>query len=350
MAKTHYFPSDQVHFTLGRRQRAGAHRRERRHRRRPHARRQRRPDRARLDGRRHRRARLGPRLPAGRADRGRRRRSPATRWPSRCSTCTPRAGAGPRSCPGSGCWPTTSPMPTCGSSTSPRATSPTCARTSRSRSSPSWARWASAPRAPARSRSCRPGRFGGNMDTRQLTRGTTLYLPVQVDGALFSCGDAHARPGRRRGLRDRPRVADVRRPALHAAQGPPDPRAAVPHRRAAGPARGRRAAGTGRPASAPTCSSAPRRRCARWSTTSPAEHGLSPEDAYLLCSLCVDLRISEIVDAGEYVVSALLPLADLLRRVGLPGERRRAARAGRGAARRRRRPAHPARLRGQGAP
>ena len=38
-------------------------------------------------------------------------------------------------------------------------------------------------------------------------------------------------------------------------------------------------------------------------------YGLSPEDAYLLCSLCVDLRISEIVDAGEYIVSALLPEA-----------------------------------------
>ena len=37
------------------------------------------------------------------------------------------------------------------------------------------------------------------------------------------------------------------------------------------------------------------------------EHGLSAEDAYLLCSLCVDLKISEIVDAGEYIVSALLP-------------------------------------------
>jgi hypothetical protein len=37
-----------------------------------------------------------------------------------------------------------------------------------------------------------PGRFGGNMDTRQLVSGTTLYLPVQVGGALFSCGDAHA--------------------------------------------------------------------------------------------------------------------------------------------------------------
>jgi acetamidase/formamidase len=36
-------------------------------------------------------------------------------------------------------------------------------------------------------------------------------------------------------------------------------------------------------------------------------YGLSPEDAYLLASLCVDLRISEIVDAGQYVVSALLP-------------------------------------------
>ena len=36
---------------------------------------------------------------------------------------------------------------------------------------------------------------------------------------------------------------------------------------------------------------------------------LSREDAYLLASLCVDLKISEIVDAGQYVVSAVLPLA-----------------------------------------
>jgi acetamidase/formamidase len=39
---------------------------------------------------------------------------------------------------------------------------------------------------------------------------------------------------------------------------------------------------------------------------------LSPEDAYLLASLCVDLKISEIVDAGEWVVSALLPEAVFL--------------------------------------
>jgi acetamidase/formamidase len=38
-------------------------------------------------------------------------------------------------------------------------------------------------------------------------------------------------------------------------------------------------------------------------------HGLSREDAYVLCSLAVDLKISEIVDAGVYVVSAFLPEA-----------------------------------------
>jgi acetamidase/formamidase len=38
-------------------------------------------------------------------------------------------------------------------------------------------------------------------------------------------------------------------------------------------------------------------------------YDLPPVDAYLLCSLAVDLKISEIVDAGQYIVSALLPEA-----------------------------------------
>ena len=33
------------------------------------------------------------------------------------------------------------------------------------------------------------------MDTRHLTRGVTLYLPVEVEGALFSLGDGHAAQG-----------------------------------------------------------------------------------------------------------------------------------------------------------
>ena len=40
-----------------------------------------------------------------------------------------------------------------------------------------------------------PRSNGGNMDIKQLTAGSTLYLPVWVDGALFSCGDGHAAQG-----------------------------------------------------------------------------------------------------------------------------------------------------------
>ena len=40
-----------------------------------------------------------------------------------------------------------------------------------------------------------PRNAGGNMDTKFLTAGSTLYLPVFVNGALFSVGDAHAAQG-----------------------------------------------------------------------------------------------------------------------------------------------------------
>ncbi|HEX5570194.1 MAG TPA: acetamidase/formamidase family protein, partial [Ktedonobacterales bacterium] len=40
-----------------------------------------------------------------------------------------------------------------------------------------------------------PYRHGGNMDTRHLTAGATLYLPVEVPGALYSMGDGHAAQG-----------------------------------------------------------------------------------------------------------------------------------------------------------
>jgi acetamidase/formamidase len=40
-----------------------------------------------------------------------------------------------------------------------------------------------------------PGPFGGNMDVRELCAGATLYLPVYNPGALFSCGDGHAAQG-----------------------------------------------------------------------------------------------------------------------------------------------------------
>jgi len=40
-----------------------------------------------------------------------------------------------------------------------------------------------------------PGPFGGNLDVRELCAGSKLYLPVFNDGALFSCGDGHAAQG-----------------------------------------------------------------------------------------------------------------------------------------------------------
>jgi acetamidase/formamidase len=40
-----------------------------------------------------------------------------------------------------------------------------------------------------------PGPFGGNLDVRELCVGSRLYLPVYNRGALFSCGDGHAAQG-----------------------------------------------------------------------------------------------------------------------------------------------------------
>lgn len=40
-----------------------------------------------------------------------------------------------------------------------------------------------------------------------------------------------------------------------------------------------------------------------------SEHGLSPDDAYLLCSIAGDLKISEIVDQPNWIVSFYMPLS-----------------------------------------
>ena len=78
-----------------------------------------------------------------------------------------------------------------------------------------------------------PGRFGGNMDTRQLVRGTTLYLPVRGRGRELLDRRRARLPGRRRGLRHRPRGADVRLAALlRSRRAAPCPRRSTARRRA----------------------------------------------------------------------------------------------------------------------
>jgi acetamidase/formamidase len=153
-----------------------------------------------------------------------------------------------------------------------------------------------------------PGNFGGNMDTRQLTRGTTLYLPVEVAGALFSCGDAHAAQGDGEvcvtGI-ESPMYAALRL-TLQKGRTLPSPQylTAGPLTPRVGDSPWYGTTGVG-PDLYVGAQDAVRAMVAHIS----GEYGLSPEDAYVLCSLAVDLRISEIVDAGQYIVSALLPLS-----------------------------------------
>jgi acetamidase/formamidase len=51
------------------------------------------------------------------------------------------------------------------------------------------------PPEPGRHSTGPPRKWGGNIDCKELVAGTTLYLPIPVDGALFSAGDGHAAQG-----------------------------------------------------------------------------------------------------------------------------------------------------------
>jgi acetamidase/formamidase len=151
-----------------------------------------------------------------------------------------------------------------------------------------------------------PGRFGGNMDIRYLGRGSALYLPVEVEQGLFSCGDAHGAQGDGEvcgtGV-EAPMFASLRF-TLEKGRSIPAPQYRTP------------APLTARVDSAPfyatTGVNGDLYTAAQESVRAMIGHitmtySLSPEDAYVLCSLAVDLKISEIVDGGQYIVSALLP-------------------------------------------
>jgi acetamidase/formamidase len=153
-----------------------------------------------------------------------------------------------------------------------------------------------------------PGTFGGNLDTRQLTRGTTLFLPVQLRGGLFSCGDAHAAQGDGEvcvtGL-EAPMHVELRFSLSKGQQIP------APQFLTSGPLTPRvDAAGFyGTTGVGPDLYVAAQEAIRAMISHLSERYELSAEDAYVLSSLCVDLKISEVVDAGQYVVSAVLPLA-----------------------------------------
>ena len=148
---------------------------------------------------------------------------------------------------------------------------------------------------------------GGNIDLRHVTKGSTLYLPVGVAGALLSLGDGHAAQGDGEvcvsGLECQMRTTirvsvepamRLRSPAL---------------RRPPGSLTARVDAGGW---FATTGVESDLMEAARSAVRNMIDHlvdrrGLSREDAYVLCSLAADLKITEVVDAPNWIVGCFLP-------------------------------------------
>ena len=151
-----------------------------------------------------------------------------------------------------------------------------------------------------------PRRNGGNMDIRQLAAGSTLFLPVLVDGALFSVGDAHAAQGDgevcitavemsarvtlRIGLDAKRCVAEPRLRTTNPPSG-----------------NGRRGPWIATTAHGPDLFASAQQAIRYLIEQIVEERGLSREQAYIVCSVAADLKISEIVDVPNWIVSAFLP-------------------------------------------
>jgi acetamidase/formamidase len=153
-----------------------------------------------------------------------------------------------------------------------------------------------------------PSRFGGNLDVKHVTQGTTLYLPIGVEGALFSLGDTHAAQGdgevcgtaietamdvvARLSVREDLRL---HAPAADLPAGPVTAQEGTPHHLCMGVG--------------PDLMEAARDAVRATVTWLGDAHGLDREEAYALASVACDLRIHEVVDAPNWVVGCSIPLS-----------------------------------------
>ena len=151
-----------------------------------------------------------------------------------------------------------------------------------------------------------PRRVGGNLDIRDLAAGTVLYLPVEVEGALFSIGDTHAAQGDGEicGTAIESPMSVVLSLDVEKGANLATPRYTTP-----GPVTGHFdsrgyevTTGIG-----PDLMAGARDAVSRMIDMLSARHGMSAVDAYMLCSVAGDLRISEIVDQPNWVVSFYFP-------------------------------------------
>jgi formamidase len=167
-----------------------------------------------------------------------------------------------------------------------------------------------------------PRENGGNFDVKQLTKGAKLFLPVFVEGGLFSTGDGHFAQGDgevcvtavemgatavvrfklHKGLATRRKF---QAPVFSRETYFADPRFAAPERFLGVMGMPINAAGE---IEAENLTLACRNGVLNMIELLQ-ERGFSREQAYVICSVAVDLRISNVVDVPNYVVSALLPEA-----------------------------------------
>ena len=151
-----------------------------------------------------------------------------------------------------------------------------------------------------------PRRVGGNMDIRDLSAGTELYLPIEVAGALFSVGDTHAAQGD--GEVCGTAIESPMRVALTFELIKQQP-LAFPRFTTPGPVT-RHLDGRGYEVTTgigPDLMRAARDALRSMIDLLTRQHGMPAIAAYLLCSVCGDLRISEIVDLPNWVVSFYFP-------------------------------------------
>lgn len=151
-----------------------------------------------------------------------------------------------------------------------------------------------------------PRRVGGNLDIRDTSVGTTLYLPVEVAGGLLSLGDTHAAQGDGEicgTAIESPMDVAVKLNLIKGANIP------FPRFETKGPVT-RHFDDKGYIAT--TGIGADLMQAARDAVSSMVdwiskETGMGATEAYMLCSVCGDLRISEIVDMPNWTVSFYFP-------------------------------------------
>ena len=165
------------------------------------------------------------------------------------------------------------------------------------------------PREAGRFTTIPPRENAGNIDIRHLTTGSRAFFPVLVPGALFSCGDCHSAQGdgEVNGTGIETMMSVTLTFNLQKGANIPELRFITPP--------GEKLTVADEAGYFVTTAHGPdlfkdAQQAIRYMIDHlSSEYNMTREQAYCLCGAAVDLKISEIVDAPNWIVSAYLPLS-----------------------------------------